>query len=165
MTESEERKINVLPRVIHFGTDSNPLQCSKCCSNWNLERKQREQLSPMGCIEPTNTSLCILPSSSSMANQRFTGNSYTSLFPMSSITTWINTQRTAVIIHMFRHGAIVQECVAARTLSRNQPAEEPLLLWPMVIFFILPRLGDSIVNLSSDPRSKLSLSLSNRLSP
>lgn len=52
-----------------------------------------------------------------------------------------------------------------RTLSRNQPADEPLLLWPMVIFFSLPRLGASMVNLSSVPRSKLSLSLSSRLSP
>lgn len=50
-------------------------------------------------------------------------------------------------------------------LSRNHPADEPLLLWPMVIFLSLPRFGASIVNLSSDPRSKLSLSLSSRLSP
>lgn len=52
-----------------------------------------------------------------------------------------------------------------QTLSRNHPADEPLLLWPMVIFLSLPRLGASIVNLSSEPRSKLSLSLSSRLSP
>lgn len=58
-----------------------------------------------------------------------------------------------------------KDCMAARALSRNQPAEEPRLLWPMVIFFSLPRFGDSMVNLSSEPRSKLSLSLSSRLSP
>ena len=56
-------------------------------------------------------------------------------------------------------------CRAVHTLSRNHPAEEPLLLCPMVIFLSLPRFGASIVNLSSDPRSKLSLSLSSRLSP
>lgn len=50
-------------------------------------------------------------------------------------------------------------------LSRNHPADEPLLLCPMVIFLSFPRFGDSIVNLSSEPRSKLSLSLSSRLSP
>jgi len=37
--------------------------------------------------------------------------------------------------------------------------------WPMVIFLSIPRLGESIVNLSSVPRSKLSLSLFKRLSP
>lgn len=57
-------------------------------------------------------------------------------------------------------------CVqTGHALSKNHPAEEPLLLWPMVIFFSLPRFGASIVNLSSEPRSKLSLSLSSRLSP
>lgn len=51
------------------------------------------------------------------------------------------------------------------TLSTNHPAEEPLLLWPMVIFLIFPKFGASIVNLSSVPLSKLFLSLSNLLSP
>lgn len=51
------------------------------------------------------------------------------------------------------------------TFSTNQPAEEPLLLWPMVIFLTWPRLGASMVNLSSVPLSKLFLSLSSRLSP
>lgn len=60
---------------------------------------------------------------------------------------------------------IVFVCRTVHTLSRNHPAEEPLLLCPMVIFLSLPRFGASIVNLSSDPRSKLSLSLSSRLSP
>ncbi len=51
------------------------------------------------------------------------------------------------------------------TLSANHPAEEPLLLWPMVIFLTLPKFGASMVNLSSVPFSKLFLSLSSRLSP
>ena len=51
------------------------------------------------------------------------------------------------------------------TFSANHPAEEPLLLWPMVIFLTLPKFGASMVNLSSVPFSKLFLSLSSRLSP
>lgn len=47
----------------------------------------------MGCVAPTSTSLWIFPSSSSMANQRLTGNSYTSLFPMSSTLTCRQTQQ------------------------------------------------------------------------
>ena len=100
-----------------------------------------------------------------MANQRLTGNSYTSLFPMSSIPTWRDISECFYArVHVCKY----YTCMCTRfklALSRNHPADEPLLLWPMVIFFSLPRFGASIVNLSSDPRSKLSLSLSSRLSP
>lgn len=65
------------------------------------------------------------------------------------------------------HNVVNNNCVVCLflTLSTNHPAEEPLLLWPMVIFLILPKLGASKVNLSSVPFSKLFLSLSSRLSP
>lgn len=109
-------------------------------------------------MDPTNISLCIFPSPSSMANQRLTGNSYTSLLPISSITTCRRHHHESL-------PSCVTLCPHVYTLSRNHPAEEPLLLCPMVIFLSLPRLGHSIVNLSSEPRSKLSLSLSSRLSP
>ena len=56
------------------------------------------------------------------------------------------------------------ECVRV-TLSKNQPADDPLLLCPMVTLRIFPKLGASMVNLSSVPFSKLFLSLSKHLSP
>lgn len=69
------------------------LACVKCSS-------------PIGCTDPTSTSLCILPSSSSMANHRFTGNSYTSLFPMSSMTTCRDTH-VSFQMHVCRRTDVV----------------------------------------------------------
>lgn len=43
---------------------------------------------PVASVPPTRMSLWILPSSSSKANQRPTGNWYTHLLPMSSMITW-----------------------------------------------------------------------------
>lgn len=43
---------------------------------------------PVGWLPPTKMSLWIFPSSSSTANQRLMGNSYTILFPRSSKITW-----------------------------------------------------------------------------
>lgn len=54
---------------------------------------------------------------------------------------------------------------AEPTLDRNQPADPPLLLWPMLIFISCPRSGASRVNLSSAPFSKLFFSLSSLRSP
>lgn len=49
--------------------------------------------SPVGWLPPTKMSLWIFPSSSSTANQRLTGHSYTILFPRSSTTTCIKSKK------------------------------------------------------------------------
>lgn len=64
-----------------------------------------------------------------------------------------------------KHGAVRSTSDSILTLSTNHPAEEPLLLWPMVTFLTFPKFGASMVNLSSAPFSKLFLLLSRCLSP
>lgn len=54
--------------------------------------------SPVGWLPPTRTSLWIFPSSSSTANQRLIGNSYTTLFPISSTITCIKSKNKNVTI-------------------------------------------------------------------
>lgn len=85
--------------------------------------------SPIGCVAPTNTSLCILPSPSSKANQLYTGNSYNSLLPMSSITTYTGTLHTIIsVLYIYMYTSEQIACAGLHALSRNHPAEEPLLL-------------------------------------